>query len=45
MPIILNYIDETNIDFYDAKMLYKYKTSFRQLGMKLDKNIPTQGKS
>ena len=38
--IILNYIDETNIDFYDAKMLYKYKTSFRQLGVRLEKDIP-----
>ena len=38
--IISNYIDETNIDFYDAKILDKYETSFRQLGIKLGKNIP-----
>ena len=38
--IILNYIDEMNIDFYDAKILDKYETSFRQLGMKLGKDIP-----
>lgn len=38
--IISNYIDETNIDFYDAKILDKYETSFRQLGIKLSKNIP-----
>lgn len=38
--IISNYIDETKIDFYDAKILDKYETSFRQLGIKLSKNIP-----
>lgn len=38
--IILNYIDEMNIDFYDAKILDKYETSFRQLGIKLCKDIP-----
>lgn len=38
--IILYYIDEMNIDFYDAKILDKYETSFRQLGMKLGKDIP-----